>query len=365
MGGRMRQTALHAEHVRLGAKLVDFSGYEMPLAYEGILVEHRAVRERVGLFDVSHMGEFRVSGPGGAAFVDAMLTNRISSLAPGGALYTPMCNEEGGTVDDLIVYRHAPDDFLMVVNAANIAKDFAWLEARCPTGVTLEDVSDETGLVAVQGPGAAELLDRVGAHQAPLIARYNFASDTVCGSQATVARLGYTGEDGFEVMVAAQDAPVVWRGLLEAGESLGARPAGLGARDTLRFEVCYCLYGHELTESVSPLEAGIGWTVKLKGRDFIGAQALRRQKSTGIPRRLVGLTMLGRRVPRQGAAVKRDGQVLGQVTSGMFAPSLDKPAALALVREPAVKVGDTVQIDLRGRQYDAKVVDTPFYRRPD
>ena len=363
----MLKTPLHALHQESGAKIVDFSGYAMPLSYEGILSEHETVRRDVGLFDVSHMGEFRIQGAGAGGFLDRLVTNAVGGLVDGQALYSPMCNEAGGTVDDLIVYRFAANDFLVVVNASNIDKDFAWMQAQLPgdASVQLSNVSEEKALIAVQGPRAVELLQRASSDAPESIEYYHFARGQVFGHPATIARLGYTGEDGFELMVDAAAAADIWTRLLREGDDLGARPAGLGARDTLRFEVCFCLYGHELRDDVSPLEAGIGWTVKLDDADFVGHAALAKQKVEGIPRRLIGITMEGRRVPRQGSAVLAGGDVIGEVTSGMFAPTLGGAAALALVEKGRAKVGETVELDLRGTQLPARVTKKPFYRRDD
>ncbi|MGD8397202.1 MAG: glycine cleavage system aminomethyltransferase GcvT [Candidatus Eiseniibacteriota bacterium] len=361
----MRRTPLFESHEQLGARLVDFAGWEMPVYYDSIIAEHQAVRERAGLFDVSHMGEFRVHGPGAEAFIDRMVANAVGGIEDGQALYTPMCNERGGTVDDLIVYRLAAHDYLMVVNASNIDKDFAWLEKHV-TGdddVQLRNLSDEVALLAVQGPRAVEILARGGGDEVADIGYYRFRRLAVWGIPAIVARLGYTGEDGFELMVEGGGAARLWKALREAGTGSGLAPAGLGARDTLRFEAGYCLYGHELTDEIGPLEAGIGWAVKLQKEEFIGADPLRQQKAAGLERKLVALEMDGRRVPRQGATVLAGRQPIGEVTSGMFAPTLGCPAALALVRRGVVGTGDAVEIDLRGTPCAARVVRKPLYKR--
>ena len=365
----MQRTPLDAIHRERGAKMVDFSGWAMPLLYEGILPEHRAVRTAVGVFDVSHMGEFRVRGPGAEAFLDRMVTNRIAGLAGGQAAYTAMCYEDGGTVDDLIVYPLGAGDYLMVVNASNIDKDFAWLRDHLPpAGVELEDASAATALLAVQGPRAPELVARGAGAPVDDLAYYHFRRGKVWGADALIARLGYTGEDGFELMIAAGAAEAVWQGLFRDGADLGLRPAGLGARDTLRFESGFCLYGHELTAAVSPLEAGIAFAVKLDKEDFVGGGALRRQKAAGPPRRLLGLRMEGARIPRQGSTVRRNGDTIGEVTSGMYAPTLDGAYALALVRRGTggaamAEAGEPVEVAIRDQVFPARIVDRPFYRR--
>ena len=358
-----QRTPLFDLHRKLGAKLVDFSGWEMPLFYSGILPEHRAVRGGAGVFDVSHMGRFQVRGAGAEGYLDRMVTNHIAGLADGQAVYTAMCYENGGTVDDLIVYRESPTEYLAVVNAGNRARDFAWLDEHRPANVELTDRSAATALIAVQGPRAAELLAAGADPQVGDLGYYHFRRARLFGAPALVARLGYTGEDGFEVMVDAVQAVATWEALFAHGSGLGLVPAGLGARDTLRFEAGFCLYGHELTEDIGPLEAGIGFAVKLD-KDFLGAGALRQQKAAGVPRRLAGVKMDGARIPRQGSAVLRSGRTLGQVTSGMFAPTLDGAYALALVTSGSAEVGSEVEVQIREQAFPARVVPRPFYRRP-
>lgn len=369
----MQKTPFNARHRQLGAKMVGFSGWEMPLFYEGIIPEHRRVRQAVGVFDVSHMGEFRIRGAGAEAFLDHMVTNRVAGMEDGQALYTALCYDHGGTVDDLIVYRLGPGDYMVVVNASNIAKDFAWLQEHLdgmskggtsnkPT--TLEDVTHSTALLAVQGPKAPELIGRVAEAAVDDIAYYHFRRGRIAGEEATIARLGYTGEDGYELMFGAAGAEKVWAALERAGQDLGLGPAGLGARDTLRFEAGFCLYGHELTESVSPLEAGIGFAVKLDKGDFVGGEALRRLKGSGVPRHVVGVQMEGSRIARQGSVARRNGEEIGEVTSGMYSPTLDGPYALALVRRQAVSRGERVELVIRDQEFPGRIVDKPFYRRP-
>jgi aminomethyltransferase len=363
----MFRTPFHAIHRRLGAKMVDFSGWEMPLLYEGIIPEHRQVRQAVGVFDVSHMGEFQIRGAGAEAFLDRMVTNRVAGMADGQALYTALCYEHGGTVDDLIVYRRGTGDYLMVVNASNIEKDFSWLQDHLADGaraqVELKDISQDTALLAVQGPRAPELVGRLAGAPVEDIAYYHFRRGRVGDAEALIARLGYTGEDGYELMFAASAAEKVWERLEAAGADLGLKPVGLGARDTLRFEAGFCLYGHELTENVTPLEAGIGFAVKLDKGDFVGGEALRRLKAAGMPRQLVGVAMEGSRIPRQGCALRRDGDEIGEVTSGMYAPTLEGAYALALVRRGIGRPDDPIEVMIRDQGFPARIVDKPFYRR--
>ncbi len=361
-GPAPRKTPLNAVHRELGAKMVDFSGWDMPLSYEGIVPEHRAVRQAVGIFDVSHMGRFQVCGPRAEAFLDHMVTNRVAGIANGQAVYSALCYENGGTVDDLIVYRLGAADYLLVVNASNIDKDFAWLVAHRVPDVEIENISVETALIAVQGPRAPELVGRAAGGAVDDIRYYRFRRGRVFGADAVIARLGYTGEDGYEIMIDADRAAGVWRELMQAGADLGVCPAGLGARDTLRFEAGLCLYGHELTPEIGPLEAGIGFAVKLE-KEFLGAAALRRQLEAGVPRRLVGVKMEGPRIPRQGQAVQHRGERVGDVTSGMFAPTLDGAYALALVASEGVNPGDRVEVMIRDQGFPATVVPKPFYKR--
>jgi aminomethyltransferase len=334
----------------------------MPLRYVGDVREHRAVREAVGLFDVSHMGEFHVAGPGAIEFVDRMVTNDVAALVAGQALYSPMIRPEGGVVDDVLVYRFA-DHLMMVVNASNVAKDFAWLDARRPAGVTLEDRSEATALLALQGPKAADVLRGHVAQAALDLGYYRFAEGELFGAPAVISRTGYTGEDGFELYFHPRHADAVWQGILDAGRPHGLELVGLGARDTLRLEMGYMLYGNDLDDTTTPLEAGLGWTVKLKKPDFIGKSALVEQKERGLPRKLVGLEAEGRRVPRHDMAVRVDGRTVGNVTSGAFAPSLEKAIAMAYVEPEVASTGRTVEVEAGSTSIPARVVPRPFYTR--
>jgi aminomethyltransferase len=358
----LKHTPFNAQHRAAGAKLVDFAGFEMPLRYTGDVREHRAVREAVGLFDVSHMGEFDVSGPGAVEFVNRMVTNDVAGLAPGQALYSPMCRPEGGVVDDVLVYRFR-DHVMMVVNASNVAKDFTWLDARRPAGVTLEDRSDVTALLALQGPRASEVLRGHAPEAALHLGYYRFAEGTLFGVPAVISRTGYTGEDGFELYFDPRHAATVWQGLLDAGQPHGLELVGLGARDTLRLEMAYMLYGNDLDDTTTPLEAGLGWTVKLQKPDFTGKPALVEQKERGMPRKLVGLEAEGRRVPRHGMTIQVGGRPVGQVTSGAFAPSLDKAIAMAYVEPAFAKTGQAFEVVAGSTAIPARVVPRPFYTR--
>jgi aminomethyltransferase len=363
----LKRTPLFDEHRELGARLVEFGGWEMPVQYSGILEEHRAVRERAGLFDVSHMGEFRVEGPGALDLLQTWVPNDVSKLASGQALYTQTLRPDGGTMDDLLVYRLGDDRYMVVVNASTMEKDWAWLgeHAARHAGFTLANVSDETGLLALQGPLAQAILQPLTPVTLSDVAYYHSVRGEVIGIPAIISRTGYTGEDGFELYAAASDTPRLWRRLLEAGAPYGLLPAGLGARDTLRLEAGYCLYGHELTEEVTPLEAGLGWTVKLqKGTDFIGRDALVEQKQNGLRRKLVGIEPRERGVPRAGYVIARGHQRIGEVTSGTHAPTLNRPIAMGFVAPEHAAVGTEVSVEIRGKAVQAAIVQLPFYTRP-
>jgi aminomethyltransferase len=359
----MKKTPLYQKHLDHGGRVVDFSGWALPVQYSGIVEEHKAVREAAGLFDVSHMGEIAVTGPGAAEFVYRLVVNDTSRMKPGKVMYTPMCYETGGVVDDLLVYMKAPDDWLLAVNAANTDKDYEWiLEQSSGSGAEVKNLSDETAQVALQGPKAEAIMK--GLTQAPVheLTFYTFMDDVDLGvGKALVSRTGYTGEDGFEIYLPPENAPKLWDRIMELGKDKGLLPAGLGARDTLRFEACLPLYGHELEKDITPLEAGLTFTVKLGKTDFIGRDALAKQKEEGLKRKIVGLEMEDKGVPRHGYEVYADGKAVGTVTSGSFAPSLDAYLAMALVDVDHSELGTHLEIDIRGRKKSARVVKRPFY----
>ncbi len=364
--GAARRTPLHAEHAAAGARLVPFAGWELPLFFGGILREHRAVRERAGLFDVSHMGRLEVTGPGAAATLERLLTAEVGGLAPGRARYALLCSPAGGVLDDLIAYRLGADRFLLVVNAANMDRDRRWIAEHAAPGTAVTDQTADTALLALQGPRAVRVLARAsGAGERwEGLGRFGVAEGRVAGAPALAARTGYTGEDGFEIMVAASAARPVWRRLLEAGREDGLEPAGLGARDTLRLEAGLPLYGHELREDVSPLEAGLERFVSWS-KDFVGRAALAAERERGPARRLVGLRLervVAGGIPRAGCAVWEGGEPVGTVTSGGPAPTLGGAVALALVKRGAGRSG-FLDVAVRGRAVRTAVVDPPFYRR--
>lgn len=352
----MKRTPLYEEHARLGARMVEFAGWEMPVQYTGIIDEHRRVRAAAGLFDVSHMGEIEISGPQAEACCARLFANDARRLRPGRAQYSLICNERGGIVDDVIVYR-LPDRFLVCVNASNKDKDFAWIRAHAPGGAVVEDCSDEYALIAFQGPAAATVAAKVAPGVAEL-RRFDVGRFTFGAVSAWVARTGYTGDDGLELFVAGRDARALWRLLLEAGTAEGVVPAGLGARDTLRLEAALPLYGHELDEETSPYEAGLDWVVKLDRPDMVGFEALRAAHAGAVRRRLIGLEMC-EGIARQGCAVLACGTQIGKVTSGSYCAFMEKALALALVERDMHE--SEVDVDVRGKLKRARVTSLPFY----
>ena len=363
----MNRTPLFDEHVRAGGKMVDFAGYEMPIQYPtGIVAEHRAVRQNAGLFDLSHMGEFFFTGAGTGPAIDRLVSSDIAGLAVGQARYGLLTNERGTIVDDVIVYRLGDDEYLMVVNAANVEKDRAHIRSHLAPGVGFEDRSSEMALIAIQGPRAATILSTVTdleirEQSIESLPPFGVVRARVANSRAIVARTGYTGEDGFEVFVDNDRAVQVWSRLMAAGASTGIIPIGLGARDTLRLEARFSLYGNDIDETTGPIEAGLGWTTKLD-KDFVGRDVIAAAKERGPERRIVGLVVDGG-VARHGHDVTKDGVVVGQVTSGTFGPTVQQNIALAYVPAALSKVGTDLAVRIRERDVPAKVVKTPFYRR--
>ncbi|HIL56509.1 MAG TPA: glycine cleavage system aminomethyltransferase GcvT, partial [Rhodothermales bacterium] len=368
MSETLQTTPLHDRHLALGAKMMPFAGFDMPVQYAGILDEHRAVREAAGLFDVSHMGEVAVQGPGALAFLQRLVTNDVSKVADGQAQYTVMCHESGGAVDDLLVYRFAEDDWMLVINASNIEKDLAHirsLHAASGADCTVTDRSDETALLALQGPKAFEILQRVSDAVPADLPFYRFvrpAAGAFLGCEdVIVSHTGYTGEAGVEIYCSPGDAPRVWDALLEAGADLGLVPAGLGARDTLRLESGFCLYGHELTDETTPLEAGLGWVTKLETKDgepiaFVGADAIRQQKAAGVPRKLVGFVVDGRGIAREGyPIVNTEGEEIGTVTSGSQSPALGSGIGLGFVPNDAAYTAPGTRLAVRVRSREVPV----------
>jgi aminomethyltransferase len=357
-----KKTPLYDRHKSLGARIEPFAGYLMPIQYSSVIDEHLAVRKNSGIFDLSHMGEFRVKGPQAQGFLDMLLTNN-AEVDPGRAFYSTMCYPDAGIVDDLIVYKLSPDEFLMVVNAANLDKDWAWVTSHAKGyDLKLTNESDDIALVAVQGPGAQPIAARLTDTDLDVIPYYAHASGKVAGVDALIARTGYTGEDGFEFYVAWKDATIVWDAVMADAPNSGIVPIGLGARDTLRLEVGYVLYGNDIDHTTSPLEARLGWVVKLAtGKDFIGRDVLARQKEEGLARTLVGMAVEGRGIIRHGTEIFSGDSRVGIVTSGTLAPALGTSVGLGYVEKAFAKTGTPLEAVIRGNRIPVKVVKTPFY----
>jgi aminomethyltransferase len=360
-----RQTPLYDVHLKYGGKIVEFGGWLLPVQYSGILEEHNAVRSKAGLFDVSHMGEVSVKGPDSCAFIQKLVTNDVAKLMDNQIQYSPMCYPDGGTVDDLLVYRYGSDDYMLVINAANIDKDWNWIKQNSEGfDVKLENMSDSTAQLALQGPLAQEILARLTNAPIDSLAYYWFIPEaTVAGKTVMISRTGYTGEDGFEIYCAPQEAAFLWEAIMEAGKSYGLLPAGLGCRDTLRFEACMPLYGHELSAQISPLEAGLSRFVKLDKGEFNGSNALAQQKAKGVARKVVGFVVTGRGIARAGYPVIAGDKTIGQVTTGSYAPTLGKNLGLALIETDFSKAGQIIDIEIRGKKVAAEVIAKPFYKR--
>jgi aminomethyltransferase len=363
MDASLKRTPLYDLHVKAGARMVPFGGWEMPVQYTSILEEHRTVRNAVGLFDVSHMGEFEVEGPEAVAALQRLTTNDAAGLAVGQVQYSLLCYPDGGIVDDLTLYRLGPERFMMTVNAANIDKDWAWVteQSAAVRGARWRNVSDETGLIAVQGPRAEALVGRLSQEDVAGLGYYRYVKGTVGGAPALISRTGYTGEDGFELYVAATDTPRLWQALRDRGEADGVRPIGLGARDTLRLEMRYALYGNDIDQTTNPVEAGLNWVVKPAKGEFLGRAVIERVRTEGPKRRLVGLEMADRAIARHGYPVVKDGQAVGVVTSGSFGPSVERSIALAYVPARLAAVGTELGVEIRGEARPARVVKTPFH----
>ena len=364
--GTLRKTPLNPVHRELGAKMVAFGGWEMPVEYSGLIAEHMAVRSAAGLFDVSHMGELEVQGAGAVAFLQRVTSNNVSKLADGQAQYSALPLPTGAPADDVIVYRRGPERFLLVVNAGNIEKDLRWLEEQAPAQCTVTNRSDGYALIALQGPKSPQILQGLTSVDLAALRYYHFAEGDVASHPVTVARTGYTGEDGFELFVAPDRAADLWKRLLDAGKDAGLVPAGLGARDTLRLEAKMCLYGNDMDETTTLVEAGLGWIVSLdegKG-DFVGRGVLEAQKREGAARKLVGFEMVDRGIARHGYPVYVGDEPSGSVTSGSYAPFLQKNIGLCYLPAPRAAVGTPFNVDIRGRRVAARVVPTPFYKRP-
>ena len=362
--GPQKRTPLFDTHRQLGAKMVPFGGWEMPVQYAGILEEHRAVRERAGLFDVSHMGEFEIRGRGALESIQRLTTNDASRLHVGQVQYSALTTPAGTFVDDITVYKFADDHYCLTVNASNIDKDFAWVREHVPPSIQLKNASDEIALLALQGPKAQEILRKLTSVELAKIKYYWFVEGKVMGIDCCISRTGYTGEDGFEIYIRSQHAAALWNALLEAGAPAGLQPCGLGARDTLRLEAKMALYGNDIDDRHTVLEADLGWIVKLEKGEFIGREVLARQKTDGVNRKLVGFEMAGRGIARSHYPIAKGGKAIGEVTSGGPAPTLAKNIGLGYVPVEHAAIGTEFDILIRGNPVAARVVPTPFYKRP-
>ncbi len=362
----MKETPLKAEHEKLGARMVDFAGWYMPVSYSTIKEEHQRVRTKMGLFDVSHMGRYMLTGKDHIRFTDKVITNSRADMKPGQIRYSLVCNGVGGALDDVLVYSGGDEFTFFVVNAGNRDKIWSWFEReRKGFAVDISDLSDKYAMIAMQGPKSEEILRKISNLDVNALKYYRFTRATVLGeAEVLVSRTGYTGEDGFELIMSNGNAVKFWREILGVGASLGAGPAGLGARDTLRLEAGMPLYGHELDETVNPLEAGLEWAVRLDKADFIGKAAMEEQKKKGLKQKLVGMNVGGKRIPRQGQEVFKDGKVVGKIASGTQGLWVESVIATAYVPPTLSAVGTKLQVKFKEDSYDAIVVPLPFYKRP-
>jgi aminomethyltransferase len=361
----LKMTPLFGAYDRYSGKVIDFAGWALPVQFEGIIPEHESVRNAAGLFDVSHMGEIEVRGNAAAAFVQYLVTNDVSTLADNQVMYAMMCYPDGGVVDDLLVYKFAEDYFYLVVNASNADKDFEWIKSSLGEyDAEIVNLSDSTAELALQGPKAEEILQRLTKTDLSGI-KFFFCDRNVevAGVKCLVSRTGYTGEDGFEIYMPNRHVEMLWDRILEEGRDLGLKPAGLGCRDTLRFEAVLPLYGNELSEKITPLEAGLGMFVKLDKGDFIGRDALLKQKTEGLKRKIAGFEMKDRGIPRHGYEVKADDKVIGFVTTGYFSPTLKKNIGLALIEAKYAEIGTEIEILVRNKPLKAEVIRKGFYRK--
>jgi aminomethyltransferase len=357
----VKRTALYSEHVRLRAKMVDFAGWELPVMYTSIIEEHLATREHVALFDTSHMGEIVVRGEGAEKLLRRLIPTRMDKLEPNRTMYSCLCNERGGVIDDLFIYMISQNEYYLVVNASNIEKDEEWLRRNTLPDTEIINRSTETAKVDLQGPHSGEILARViRDNKLNTLKRFSFLYTEFNNEMIMISRTGYTGEQGFELYLHNDNAENLWKSLIRAGEDSGLKAAGLGARDSLRIEACYSLYGHELSEEISPVEAGLSWIVSSED-DFIGRDALLKQKAEGAPREIVCIELVERGVPREGYRVEKNGEDIGHVTSGVFSPTFKKGIAMALAKSGVTVPGDSVSVIIRDKPVRASIVKRPFY----
>jgi aminomethyltransferase len=362
---KSKRTALYDTHVKWGGKIIDFAGWELPVQYEGLVAEHNAVRNQAGLFDVSHMGEVSVTGKQAGDFVQYLVTNDTRIMEDNQVIYAQMCYEHGGIVDDLLVYKFDDSEYFLVINASNVEKDFAWMQQVAEKfEVTLVNLSSDYSELALQGPEAQNILQKLTDFDLGTVGFFYLKRDVeIDGVNCLISRTGYTGEDGFEIYIAHEDAPKLWESIMEAGEPMGVKPAGLGARDTLRFEATLPLYGQEIDKDISPLEAGLGYFVKLDTDDFVGREALLKQKKEGLKRKLVGFEMVGKGIPRHEYKVLKDGKEIGFVTTGYKGPTIDRTVGLAMVDIEHAEMGKEFEIQIRKKTSTAKIVSKRFYQK--
>lgn len=365
MSDSLKRTVLFDSYAEYGGKTIDFGGWELPVQFSSIKAEHEAVRTKAGLFDVSHMGEVLVTGEGALSYLQKMVTNDVSKLKDGQAQYTAMCYENGGTVDDLLIYKRGENNYLLVVNASNIDKDLEWMNSHVTENVKIEDASSSFALLALQGPIAQEVLQTLTDEPLADIKFFRFKENVdISGQQVLVSRTGYTGEDGFEIYGTPEAIVELWSIILKAGANEGVVPAGLGARDTLRFEAGLPLYGQELSKDISPLETGLGFVVKVnKEEDFFGKEVLASQKENGVPRKLVGVEMIDKGIPRTGYKVFLGEEQIGEVTTGTQSPTLKKNIGFALLNSEHTAVGTEIEVEIRAKRLKAVIIATPFYKR--
>lgn len=366
----LKKTALYEKHVELKAKIVPFAGWSMPLQYDKITVEHNTVREKAGIFDVSHMGEFEIKGPGAMELLQRLVPQDVSKMPEGKAVYTQFCNPSGGIIDDLIIYRLNDEDntfkFLLIVNASNTNKDFNWIITNQDetTNTKVTNISDNYSLMALQGPNAPQILTDLGINEEDQPKRFFVKQTSIAGIDCTIARTGYTGEDGFEILVKNPLAPKLWDKIIEKGHRKGLRPIGLAARDTLRLEAALPLHGNDIDEDITPIEAGLKWSVCLDKSHFIGKEVLEKQVQQGTDKVFIGFKMLTSRIPRQGCEIFQAGRIIGNTTSGSIAPYLDYSIGLGYVDKSAeTKPGEKIEVLIRNKKYPAEIVKRPFYKR--
>ena len=359
----LRKTALNATHRKMGARMTPFGGWDMPVEYSGIVSEHMAVRQQAGLFDVSHMGRVEVEGRGAQSLLQMLSSNDVAKLKDGQAQYTALMNERGGIVDDFLIHKIGEEKYFLCINASRREADLDWIAAHNTGGVTVRNISDGTSQLAIQGPRSVAILQPFVSVDLSAIRYYWFKHGEVMGVPAWIARTGYTGEDGFELYIPVAQSEKLWHALLEAGKSEGILPCGLGARNTLRLEAGMLLYGHDMNDQTTPLEAGLGWITKLDKGPFLGREVIEKQKREGVPRLLAGFRMIDRAIARDDAPVYKDGQLVGKVTSGSYVPFLKRNIGLASLPKGLAKTGERIAIQIRGTMAAAEIVPTPFYRR--